>query len=67
MEERRSFSPAERERLALVMDDLTAKQREVASLVLSGCSLTAIADRLDLGDSTVRGFVRRIKRRLQKT
>ena len=66
-EQQRCFTAAERALLPAAMDDLTPKQREVARLVLAGYSLTAIADRLGLGDNTVRGFMRRIKHRLHKS
>jgi RNA polymerase sigma factor (sigma-70 family) len=51
----------DRDRLEAVLPMLSERQREVACLKLAGCSLRQIADRLHLGDSTVRSYIRRIR------
>lgn len=50
-----------RERLVAVLPMLSERQRQVACLMLEGCSLRRIADKLNLGDSTVRSYMRRIR------
>lgn len=48
------------ERLVAVLPMLSERQEQVACLWLKGCSYRRIADELNLSDSTVRGYMRRI-------
>ena len=53
-------TPIDRDRLRLVLPMLSPRQRQVAERVLAGRSIRAIADELDLADSTICTYKRRI-------
>ena len=54
----------DRQRLQTVFHMLSPRQKQVAAMLLDGCSLRQMADLLGLSDSTVCTYVRRMKQLL---
>jgi RNA polymerase sigma factor (sigma-70 family) len=54
-------SAEEKERLLLVLGMLSPRQRQVAELMIAGCSQRDIARRLRLSRGTVQEYIRRLR------